>query len=534
MNEFKASITELNAQKIKGFKAIDLEYWYNPSRFSELIENQPIFESMEAIINTYSPASENRDELCQILLSQHLKLNNPLINERIRTLQNKNTFTVISAHQPLLFGGALYWWYKIAHTIGLCNELNTKFPDYNFVAIHYAGTEDHDFEEINHLSIFNKRIEWKNDSQGANGRRTNIGLKETVEEIKVLFQNDNDALAILDNFLALINESQNYNDFHQQFFYNLFEKYNILYFNPDEPNAKKLFSEFIEKELDHNIVKTNSEKSIISIKNLGYEPQAYTHDINLFYLRDQYRTLIQKVNNQFITKDKKYQWTESQLKNEMQNTPEHFSPNVVFRPLFQEFLFPNLIFVGGGAEIAYWMQLKDVFINSSIPYPILWRRFSAIIYSQQIQTKIKELGLEIEDFHESSEYIFQKYLTYNSNFKALLEQSSDQLMSALNHHQSLSFGLEKSIENSITSDIIKLKQQVDQMNSKLIKAEKQKHENVQKKIEKIKEQLYPQHNLQERTECGIQYYLQYGPTFIEFLINNSNHHSKALGFLLNS
>ena len=46
---------------------------------------------------------------------------------------------------------------------------------------------------------------------------------------------------------------------------------------------------------------------------------------------------------------------------EIIESPENFSPNVLLRPLYQETILPNIATVGGSAEIAYWMQLKTAF-----------------------------------------------------------------------------------------------------------------------------------------------------------------------------
>ena len=64
--------------------------------------------------------------------------------------------------------------------------------------------------------------------------------------------------------------------------------------------------------------------------------------------------------------------------NELQEHPEYISPNVILRPVFQELILPNIVFVGGGGELAYWLELKKVFEAVGIPYPMLVLRNSFI------------------------------------------------------------------------------------------------------------------------------------------------------------
>ena len=64
---------------------------------------------------------------------------------------------------------------------------------------------------------------------------------------------------------------------------------------------------------------------------------------------------------------------------EIDHHPEYFSPNVLVRPLYQETLFPNIMFVGGGAEISYWMELKQVFNSMNLHYPLLHGRLNLLL-----------------------------------------------------------------------------------------------------------------------------------------------------------
>ena len=90
-------------------------------------------------------------------------------------------------------------------------------------------------------------------------------------------------------------------------------------------------------------------------------------DINFFHLSDDSRELIK--GGISVTYIEEY--------------PEKFSPNVLMRPLFQESILPNIAYIGGGAELAYWMQLKTAFEQEEMPFPILLLRNSALLVSEQ-------------------------------------------------------------------------------------------------------------------------------------------------------
>ena len=93
-------------------------------------------------------------------------------------------------------------------------------------------------------------------------------------------------------------------------------------------------------------------------------------EINLFYLKDNQRERIVFEDNLYKVLNTEINWTKEDILNEVEKHPERFSPNVIMRPLYQEVILPNLCYIGGGGELAYWFQLKEFFRESRIPFPI--------------------------------------------------------------------------------------------------------------------------------------------------------------------
>ena len=142
---------------------------------------------------------------------------------------------------------------------------------------------------------------------------------------------------------------------------------------------KSIFCEILKKELEYNIVDDNSKLSINNLKKSGYKIQANPRKINLFYLKDKKRERILNDGNIFLTESREMNWSLNQIKKEVDNYPERFSPNVLFRPLFQEFILPNICYIGGPSEVAYWLELKSVFDSQGITYPIILNRNYVLI-----------------------------------------------------------------------------------------------------------------------------------------------------------
>ena len=140
-------------------------------------------------INAFKSAIDNRQKfpLFRQQLSDTLKLQNKLyledytlIKENIDLLKEKNTFTVTTGHQLCIFTGPLYYIYKIISTINLAEALKEKYPDYHFVPVYWLSGEDHDFEEINHIHLFNKKLVWQQNVSGPAGKLSTDSMTQLI------------------------------------------------------------------------------------------------------------------------------------------------------------------------------------------------------------------------------------------------------------------------------------------------------------------------------------------------------------------
>ena len=288
----------------------------------------------------------------------------------------------------------------------------------------------------------------------------------------------------------------------------------------------------LSKELTEHMVLEHTSSKIKGLESLTYPIQANPRDINIFYLAPQYRSRIVLENKIFSTIDKKYNWTSQEILEELNSNPENFSPNVLIRPLFQETLLPNLMFIGGGAEIAYWLQLKDIFAYCTITFPMLKRRASVVLIGENAQNKIANLGLDNFDFLEPISQIEEKLIKLKSNFPQELELIGNEISLGYEKLIQLSKNIIKGDNTGLLAEIKKMENILDKLLHKLQKDEKLKFETDLTKVQKIKESLFPDNNLQERKESGFQYFMQYGWSFIDELIEKLPGDNDSLVVLL--
>lgn len=441
--------------------------------------------------------------------------------QNIEKLSQPNCFTVTTAHQPNIFTGPLYFIYKIAHAIALASELNNNYTNNHFVPVYYMGSEDADLDELGNFTIQQTKRTWNTKQTGAVGRmlvddaflqllhqiKGQLNVLPHGEELTQLFANCyTKGTSIQQATLQLGNA--------------LFADYGLLIIIPDNATLKQCFKDVVLKELStqfsHSLVQQTNEHLA-----QHYKTQASGRDVNLFYLVDDKRERIEKQNELFTVHNTNISFTKEQIEAEVTQHPERFSANVILRPVFQETILPNLFFVGGGGELAYWMQLKEVFNATQTPYPILVLRNSFLLLNKREQKQLKDLGLYSSELFKAKDVLVNEHVRTNSSNNLSLQQSLDSFKKIYENLQQQA----KQIDVSLLPHVQKLQQQnlykLHQLEKKLLKAEKKKFSTQQQQITHLKETLFPKNNLQERVENFSFYYASFGKQFIEMIVNNS-------------
>jgi len=426
--------------------------------------------------------------------------------KRIHSLKDEKTFTVSTGHQLSLFTGPLYFIYKIFHVIKLAESLKKQYPEYNFIPIYWMASEDHDFDEIKTIQLFNQNYSWESNQEGAVGRFKLNEITSFKLSLEERFSNDAEILDLIKNNY---NESDHLANATFKFVSQLFDKHDLLVIDADNQALKNSFRSVFEEELVGQFSNKAVEKTNIELENKGFKKQIHSREINLFYINEQNkRSRIIQENGLYQTDEKKF--TKEEILLELKNHPERFSPNVVLRPLYQEFILPNLAYVGGAGEISYWLQLKGVFEKANIPYPIIQVRNSIQIIEKSVLKKMEKLGLSTIDIFATTEELKKQYLLKNASEELDFEQLD-----------SLANELASNIENAITkvdgglkgyaqSEVAKFNKQMNGVKQKLIRQKKKLEEDSMNQIENINERLFPNDTLQERKLNVLQFFVKHG------------------------
>ncbi|MDO4881504.1 MAG: bacillithiol biosynthesis cysteine-adding enzyme BshC, partial [Capnocytophaga sp.] len=307
------------------------------------------------------------------------------VKKNIELLEKNNTFTITTGHQLSLFTGPLYFIYKIISVIKSCQILKAQYPENEFIPVYWMATEDHDFQEINHFYIHQKKVVWDNDQTGAVGDFQTETLSQVSEALRVELGIGEEAKKILALFKNTYLNYPNLTSATRYLVNELFKEYGLVIIDGNDTDLKRLFIPYFKKDLLENVAynQVNTTISVIKGINHNYPAQVNPREINIFYLKNGIRERIVKSEKGFEIHNTDIHFTEKELLDSLEQNPENFSPNVILRPMYQEVILPNLCYVGGGGELAYWLELKDFFASQNITFPMLMLRNSVLIISEK-------------------------------------------------------------------------------------------------------------------------------------------------------
>jgi bacillithiol biosynthesis cysteine-adding enzyme BshC len=420
------------------------------------------------------------------------------VRENLTALGQAGTYTVTTGHQLNVFTGPLYTIYKILTTIRTAETLRETYPQHKVVPVFWLATEDHDFAEINHIHLFGKKLEWAypTDEEAQPVGRLPLNHFETVlkqlEELRI----PADVLAV---FKQPYTTYTNLADATFAIYHHLFARYGLLILQPDSANLKKLFIPYISRDVFEKVTHKEVSKSITVLQQLGYKIQVNPREINHFYLteKDKRERILgennYRINNTDIT------FSAEEVRMQLEAHPERFSPNVLMRPVYQEVLLPNVGYVGGPGEIAYWLELKGLFEALQIPFPVLHLRNSFITVGEKVLKQIEATGLKLADFFLDEPDLVDLFLKRSGEEFSVAEEI-EQINALLEVFTSKMEHVDKSKVGAWVKRINEQKAVIKKLNKEFVDIVKERNDNQIDKLIKIRHMLLPEGVLGERSE----------------------------------
>lgn len=433
----------------------------------------------------------------------------------IDLLKQPITYTVTTGHQLCLFTGPLYFIYKIISAINLCESLKRNFPDKKFVPVYWMATEDHDFEEINHVNVFGKKIIWNSKQKGAVGEFSTVGLTEFISELKSILGDNENSKDLVLLFENAYNSHSNLADATRYLVNALFGEYGLVTLDGNDASFKALFKEEFKKDIFKHVPFNEVNQTIQELKK-HYSAQVTPREINIFYKDKDIRERIEKQGERYVVLNSEIKFSKNELEQLIENNPEKLSPNVVLRPLYQQKILPNIAYVGGPGELAYWLEYKNMFDAFKISFPILMPRHFVMLLDKANQNKLNKLNLNIEDLFKNGEELVKQLIKMQHN-DINLEAAKNQIAKIYSEVTETVVNIDKTLGGTAEAEKQKAINGLSVIEQKINKALKQKSETDVNQIWSLKEKLFPKNSPQERYDNFSMYYSKYGKEFITSL-----------------
>jgi bacillithiol biosynthesis cysteine-adding enzyme BshC len=531
------SFTYLPYSDTGAFSRLVTDYLGGTKELEQYYAFAPDAEGIKQAIEQRKQHPVDRKLLVETLKKQYDRLSRAEpVQYNMDLLLKENTFTVCTAHQPNLLTGYLYFIYKIVHAIKLAHELKQKYPEYEFVPVYYMGSEDNDLDELGTFRYGGKKFVWDGAGQkGAVGRMNTASLEPLLNELfKLLGPPGEDCDRLKELISAAYLQHDTIAAATQYLVNELFGRYGLIVLDPDDAALKKAFVPVMQDDLlkntAYNVVTATTKKL-----EEQYKIQATPRPINLFYLQDGFRERIEtapvtarnEAAKQYSANggDKsplgldsyRDRGGEAELLTELNEHPERFSPNVILRGLFQETILPDVAFIGGGAEVAYWLQLKPLFEHYKVFYPPVLLRQSVLWIEQKQSKQRAQLGFKVAELFKDEAKLVRQLLEKEVNEDWQTKDEAEVIEKIVTVLKLKAEVIDRTLGRSADAVLAKIKHQLSVLETKMLRAEKRKMEVQVRRIAELKHALFPASGLQERTDNFMNGYLQYGARYTDIL-----------------
>ncbi|MDO5614758.1 MAG: bacillithiol biosynthesis cysteine-adding enzyme BshC [Cruoricaptor ignavus] len=483
---------------------------------SDFQEQKFNLKNIQNLINSKKEtfSKEKRETLYSVLSEQLSGLQlSDLQKQNLEFLKDENTFTIVTGHQLNLFSGPAFFVYKILQTIKTTAFLKENFPAQNFVPIFWLASEDHDFDEINHFKTEKHYYEIKGKSGGAVGRikvEEQFFIQQFSEEFKdTIFGTElirwmNEAYAegntLAEATKILVNR--------------LFSDYGLLMIDGDNARLKSQMKSVFRDEILEQKLMRFSKNKVEFLRGHYSKVQVNPREINLFYLSET-RNRIEKKGNVYAVVDTTKIFSEEELLQELELYPEKFSPNALMRPVYQETILPNLAYIGGNAEIMYWLELKDYFQEINLEFPVLIPRNSFLFISEKTEKKIQKLQLSVDDFFKNFAQVINQSLLSETDLDTVISDNEEKLKRIFSELKTNAKKTDPTFLNLVNAEETRQLKAFQKMQKRLLRAERKKQSEKLQRMEQLFLDIHPAKNWQERVFNFSVFYADYGKDWLQ-------------------
>ena len=521
----------INFSDIPKHQNLFLDYLYEFENVQEYYKHN--FRNKENFPLLFKAISESRKnkqiDLSSILKNQYSTLQNISGNtlRNIESLNDENTIAIVTGQQVGILGGPLYTIYKVITAIRLAKQYNEKYEGYNFVPVFWLEGDDHDFNEVRSINIFDAEnqvlnIGYKQEIEDDDAKLSvgGINFDESINDFFTQFEsnlrNTDFKIDLLLKLKSCYQSGKSFKQGFKELLFWLFDEYGLVIFDPQDSQVKTILKPIFKKEVNDFSVHTQKLIQVSAKLEELYHAQVKVKPVNLFYHTDDGRYSVEPVDEVFKLRRKRKQFTKDEILEEIENYPERFSPNVLLRPICQDYIFPTGFYIAGPSEISYFAQVTPLYDFYKIVTPVVFPRSSVTLLEKNVGAALDKYDLTLNDVFLGLEELKEKVIAglSENDIEKAFNEASTEIDLAIDRLKENLFAIDKTLVDSSLRYREKIVTSIAELKSKATKAQETKHETTIRQLTRLSNLLYPLGNLQEREINFSYFYNKYGKNFI--------------------
>lgn len=519
----------LSFEKIPKTPALLLDYLYHAEKVQSFFPGA----STPRFSRSPQPGAPRLGPAHRAALVETLKRQNRLWGASAKTMENlermagEHCGAVVTGQQVGLFSGPAYTIYKALTAVKLAEAYRRRGAD--AVPVFWMATEDHDLEEVGRTWILTsdstlKSVQFARESEGNRLPVGPIPLDPSIAgHLDQFLQGlpDSEFKPVLAARLKRVyREGNTFGQAFAEVVSFLLSEYGLILLDPRDPAlknlAKPMFLQVVETwgKLDGTLRERNQQ-----LVRAGYPPQVggEAGASFLFWEQEGKRRGVVGTPDGFALKGSTEALPDPRIL--IRQAPEQISPNVLFRPVVQDFLLPTLAYVAGPSEVAYHAQISPLYHALGRVMPPVVLRASITVIERRIHRLLAKYRLEFPDLFQGSRPLLKQIVerSVNREVGARFDRLEREFDSRLGEMEAPLKSVDPTLVGALGTARKKIQYQLESLRARFVGAESRQGEILTRQVDSLLRTLYPSGGLQERRINIFHFLSRYGPEFLEQL-----------------